>query len=68
MKVVIEIECDNAAFEDDFGAELSHILSTVPLRVLHQRHRPGSACDATEWSDKLLDSNGNTVGKVEVTD
>lgn len=58
MRLIIEIEMDNAAFEDDPGAEVVRILRTVPQKV--------------DWrganSAKLRDSNGNTVGFARVED
>lgn len=59
MTLKIEIEIDNAAFDGRGGGrELARILGNVAKRV-------GEA-QADEW--KLLDSNGNTVGKAEVVE
>ena len=60
MKMRFEITMDNAAFEPDLGWELARILQdlsekvqeTDDLRTLHGR--------------RLMDVNGNAVGKVEV--
>jgi len=68
MKIEITIDTDNAAFEDDPG-ELRRILDTVTAKVTSQLARePGCVCDAPEIDDKLLDINGNTVGRVRVTE
>ena len=67
MKIVIELETDNAAFEDDFRFELKQTLNQAFNKILSQRKRkPGCICKAPESIDKLLDTNGNTVGSVRV--
>jgi hypothetical protein len=67
MKITIEFETDNAAFEGElFGGELKKVLNQARLKVLRQRHRPPALCEHLESMDKLLDTNGNTVGTVEV--
>ena len=58
MRLIISIEMDNAAFEDDSGAVVVKILRTVPRRlVLTEANRI-----------RLRDSNGNTVGFAKVED
>lgn len=60
---------DNAAFDGDIEEalwELSNILRRVPNKVREQHDRPASLCDAPEAGDKLLDTNGNTVGHVRL--
>jgi hypothetical protein len=72
MKLIIEIEMDNDAFDfvggGEFNAahELSRILRDVPNKMVAQLRRPASLCDAPEAADKLLDINGNTVGSVRL--
>jgi len=61
MKVTIEIDLDNAAFEDDPG-ELGRILKYASGKL--DRHL-GYAPDA-EFSRALMDINGNTVGMVRI--
>ena len=51
-KFTVEIDTDNAAFEDDLEAELGSILMTLARKV-----QSGKGFDF-----KLRDSNGNTVG------
>jgi hypothetical protein len=64
MKVIISIECDNAAFDTiDCGNEVARILRFVANHVegcnvpLTRRHLDGL---------KLRDVSGNTVGSVTV--
>ena len=53
MKFKLEIDCDNAAFEDDAAREVRRIL----LRLCNQAfHQEGGKLN-------LLDINGNSVGK-----
>lgn len=54
----LTIRTDNAAFEPDRGAELARILRKLADRV-EREDQPGRG---EEW--KVLDVNGNTVGKV----
>jgi hypothetical protein len=54
-KVVITINTDNAAFDDDFSQEMEYVLSQAP-KVITQSD-----------GGKLRDSNGNTVGEIKVT-
>ena len=60
MKIIIEIECDNAAFEDHAGAEVARILRRYAEKVVHYAEKPPSM--------RLFDRNDNYVGDVEVTD
>jgi len=57
MKLTIEIEMDNAAFEGDAGVEAMRILRKLQI-------------DGTDpnWSKTLMDTNGNKVGRAEITD
>ncbi len=55
MKLKIEIDCDNAAFDDEPATELSRI-----LRVLAGRIEEGYLPEFNGW--QILDVNGNTVG------
>lgn len=65
--VTITFETDNAAFEDEPELEVDRLLRQARIKVFAQLARaPGCVCTAPEAGDKLLDSNGNTVGKVEV--
>jgi len=67
MKLTIEIGMDNTAFQDDPTLELSRIMDTVAGKVSRQLQREdGCICVALEIDDKLLDTNGNTVGFVRL--
>lgn len=63
MQLKITIDMDNAAFEDDTG-EAARILKVAGDKI--ERHL-GYAPDA-DFSCKLQDINGNTVGDVLLTD
>jgi len=69
VKVLIEIDCNNAAFDEDPQGELGYILDQCNEKVdapeLFQAIKAG---DARPFSNPLRDSNGNTVGKIEVKD
>ena len=68
MRLIITIDYRGAALEDAPTEELRRLLSTVPAKVEAQLARaPGCVCTTPESVDKLLDSNGNTVGTVVLT-
>jgi hypothetical protein len=61
MKVNIQFDCDNDAFQGQmFRSEV--------LKVLHQALKKTVEMHPTGGSSKLRDSNGNTVGTVEVVE
>jgi hypothetical protein len=64
MKVFIEVNVDNAAFEDNLAEELRRILNTVPLKVYEQLDRGIGTLRVTP--SKLFELNGNSVGSVAV--
>jgi len=55
MKFTITIECDNAAFTDDAAHEVARILREAADKLERGQ---------TEF--KLMDYNGNTVGRAKV--
>ncbi len=65
MKVTIEIECDNAAFDPDPAQELGRILRDTGALLQDQgvdgMPRPGD-------SRPIRDINGNTVGSLTVNE
>jgi len=65
MKFRLEIEMDNASFEDDPGAELASILRNIANDV----DRVGGAGSiAIEFIDcPILDLNGNRIGMYTTT-
>lgn len=68
MKVKIEIECDNAAFDEDPQGEFGYILDQAKEKIdAPELFHAIQAGDARPFSNSLRDTNGNTVGKIEVT-
>jgi len=67
MKLTIEIEMDNDAFADEPETELARVLRTCTDKFQRQLARANYClCDAPEVDDKLLDVNGNTVGRIRL--
>jgi hypothetical protein len=71
VELTIKISMDDAAFEESH-TELERILGKVNGKVARLLDRAeGCLCDADEGDmtidDKLLDSNGNTVGRVRLS-
>jgi len=67
MKILIEIDCNDAALHDNLTDELARILNTIPQKIWNQLERDGRCiCEALESDDKLLDINGNTVGRIAI--
>jgi len=68
MRINIEFDADNAAFEGHhFYPEIRRIFDQAIKKIHAQRLRPPCSCTAPESVDKLLDTNGNTVGWVRVS-
>jgi hypothetical protein len=59
VRFTLTIDCDNAAFEDHPGSEVARILKEVARKL---------PADDLGSGFKLRDVNGNTVGKVEVSE
>ncbi len=55
----LRIDCGNAAFEENAGAELASLL----IGVAHTIHDMIRADAEGVYSGGIRDSNGNTVGK-----
>jgi hypothetical protein len=66
MKVTIEFDCDNAAFEENFYIEMDYVMDCIKRKIFQQRERAVSLCDAPEAADKILDHNGNSIGFVHL--
>jgi hypothetical protein len=68
MKIQIELECDNAAFEGkNLVPQIAWILGTAAGKIdMQLRRKSFIVCSALEADDKLLDTNGNTVGFVRI--
>jgi len=58
MDITITINTDNAAFEDDRGAEVARILTKL-ARYIRDNGPEYAHCR------RLMDANGNAVGTVE---
>lgn len=65
MKIKIEIECDNAAFEPNPAREVKEILASLIRRITPQVFTD-KRVGANEL--KLYDHNGNTVGEMKVSE
>lgn len=61
MKLVIKIDLDSAAFEDDGVAEVTRLLESVASRI------PDPLRD-TNGALNLHDINGNHVGTAEIAE
>ena len=60
MKVIIEIHCDNAAFEDNMVDEVQRILRSAGEKF-------ADLVEDDEPNERpLRDSNGNRVGTIDV--
>jgi hypothetical protein len=67
MKVSIEFECGDDALSTDFENEVRYVLDRAKYKLVEQFDRvPATVCTAPEAADKLLDSNGNTIGFVRL--
>lgn len=56
MKITIEFDTDNAAFEDNFGSEVNFVVG--------QARRAVDYCSDVGDRYNLRDSYGNTIGEV----
>ena len=63
MKIQITIECENEAFTDRAGEEIHDILKTQS-KVIRSYVQVYGLRENDGW--KIRDTNGNSVGKVEV--
>jgi hypothetical protein len=68
MKLVIMIYCDNSAFNgNDCGRELARILRVVASRM-DLESKSDLIRGYLDDPKSLFDSNGNTVGSMEIAD
>lgn len=65
MRVKIEFDCDNAAFEDNPG-EINFILDRCKAKL--EQLAPYQASAGEPVIAKLRDTNGNTVGSLIIED
>jgi hypothetical protein len=69
MKIIISFSTTNAAFEDDMPGEIEFLLDQAHAKLFNQLQRiPECICDHDEADDVLLDTNGNRVGSVVITE
>jgi len=62
MNLIIEIDIEGAALEDDFSGELDVLLAKARIKLKQwNSDRKGE-----NHSSNLLDTNGNTVGSVRI--
>ncbi len=66
MKVIIEFDTDNAAFENDWTGEITELL--VKSRLVLSQHGQPEEGKSFEIIGRLLDTNGNSVGHVRIED
>jgi hypothetical protein len=64
MKFTLEINCDNAAFEDADGNDCAYPEIARILRELSDKYDEGRYIGPVV---KLRDDNGNTVGEARLT-
>jgi hypothetical protein len=62
-KLTIEIECDNAAFDECAEHEAARILRLLMLTLSDEQ--PISA-GSIPWARSLMDINGNRVGRARI--
>ncbi len=69
MKITVEFECNNAAFEseEDFILEVSRLLKVAAGKAIEQYTAISDRASIKETSTKLLDINGTSVGTVSVS-
>jgi hypothetical protein len=60
MKIVIEFDTENAAFEDDRYAEVNRILNNANKRIMQ------CLDDGNDIRVPIKDINGNRVGILEI--
>lgn len=64
MNIVIEFSTGNDAFVRDFWGEYWAVLTQAGSKIAQQQTREPCLCTHPEAADVLLDTNGNTVGRV----
>jgi hypothetical protein len=66
MKIVIEFDTDNGSFEVDQYGEVNRILQQVGSYAYEYMLHPN--CQLWRWREghKIVDTNGNTIGKFKI--
>lgn len=65
MKITIEFDTDNAAFEDNQFAEVDRILKLVGEYAYEHMLYPNYQLEFKK-GHKIVDTNGNTIGKFKI--
>lgn len=67
MKITIEFDTETAAFEDNQFAEVNRILKLVGDYAYEHMLYPNYQLDRNNNKDhKIVDINGNTIGKFKI--
>ena len=69
MKVLIDFSLDSARFHDDYFSEIRNVLHQAEHKLLFKRNESNSSVSIDQpdlLESKLVDYNGNTIGKVKV--
>ena len=69
MKVLIDFSLDSASFWDDYFSEIRNVLHQAEHKLLFKRKEDDGSVSIDEpepLEGKLIDYNGNTIGKVKV--
>jgi|Laugrefabdmm15dn_1035133.scaffolds.fasta_scaffold283894_2 hypothetical protein len=69
MKVLIDFSLDGASFRDDYFSEIRNVLQHAEHKLLFKQKDGNGTVSIDEpelLEGKLVDYNGNTIGKVQV--
>jgi len=64
MKITVEFDTDNAAFEDNFSTEVELVMERAKLLVKAVAHKHREDPSLVGEHRPLFDTNGNGIGKV----
>jgi len=67
MKITIEVDTDNGSFEVDQYGEVNRILQQVGSYAYEYMLHPNYQLDRnSDKGHKIVDTNGNTIGKFKI--
>jgi hypothetical protein len=67
MKITIEVDTDNGSFEVDQYGEVNRILQQVGSYAYEYMLHPNYQLDRNnDKGHKIVDTNGNTIGKFKI--
>jgi len=66
MKIVIEFDTNNAAFEVDQYGEVKRILQQVGYYAYNYMLHPDYQLGRCREGHSIVDTNGNTIGKFKI--